>query len=238
MKNGRVPAAFFLRQHVHLGLELGVRRDRAGLGRHLAALQVGLFNAAQQDADVVAGLALVQRLLEHLDAGDDRSACRAEADDLDLVADLDHAALDPAGADRAAALDREHVLDRHQERLVDLADRLGDVGLQGLDQLQDRLAAWRPVGFARAGRRAADDRDLVAGELVLAQQFADFHLDQLQQFRVVDQVDLVQEDHEPGTLTWRASSTCSRVWGIGPSAAETTRIAPSIWAAPVIMFLT
>ena len=38
--------------------------------------------------------------------------------------------------------------------------------------------------------------------------------------------------------TWRASRMCSRVWGIGPSAAETTRIAPSIWAAPVIMFFT
>jgi hypothetical protein len=31
---------------------------------------------------------------------------------------------------------------------------------------------------------------------------------------------------------------CSRVWGIGPSAAEHTRMAPSIWAAPVIMFFT
>ena len=40
-----------------------------------------------------------------------------------------------------------------------------------------------------------------------------------------------------GTSTWRASRMCSRVCGIGPSAAETTRIAPSIWAAPVIMFL-
>ncbi len=40
-----------------------------------------------------------------------------------------------------------------------------------------------------------------------------------------------------GTPTWRASRMCSRVWGIGPSLAATTRIAPSIWAAPVIMFL-
>ena len=40
-----------------------------------------------------------------------------------------------------------------------------------------------------------------------------------------------------GTPTWRASSTCSRVCGIGPSVAATTRIAPSTWAAPVIMFL-
>ena len=40
-----------------------------------------------------------------------------------------------------------------------------------------------------------------------------------------------------GTPTCRASRMCSRVCGIGPSAAETTRIDPSIWAAPVIMFL-
>ena len=40
-----------------------------------------------------------------------------------------------------------------------------------------------------------------------------------------------------GTPTCRASSTCSRVWGIGPSVAATTKIAPSTWAAPVIMFL-
>ena len=40
-----------------------------------------------------------------------------------------------------------------------------------------------------------------------------------------------------GTPTWRASRMCSRVCGMGPSAAETTRIAPSICAAPVIMFL-
>ena len=40
-----------------------------------------------------------------------------------------------------------------------------------------------------------------------------------------------------GTPTWRARTTCSRVWGMGPSAAETTRMAPSTWAAPVIMFL-
>ena len=40
-----------------------------------------------------------------------------------------------------------------------------------------------------------------------------------------------------GTPTWRASRMCSRVCGIGPSAADTTRMAPSICAAPVIMFL-
>ena len=41
-----------------------------------------------------------------------------------------------------------------------------------------------------------------------------------------------------GTPTWRANNMCSRVCGIGPSAAEHTKIAPSICAAPVIMFFT
>ena len=41
-----------------------------------------------------------------------------------------------------------------------------------------------------------------------------------------------------GTPTCLASKICSLVWGIGPSAAETTSIAPSIWAAPVIIFFT
>ena len=40
-----------------------------------------------------------------------------------------------------------------------------------------------------------------------------------------------------GTPTCRASRMCSRVCGIGPSAADTTSTAPSICAAPVIMFL-
>ena len=40
-----------------------------------------------------------------------------------------------------------------------------------------------------------------------------------------------------GTPTWRARRMCSRVWGMTESGAETTSTAPSIWAAPVIMFL-
>jgi hypothetical protein len=60
-----------------------------------------------------------------------------DADDLDLVADLDDAALDPPGGDRAPALDPEDVLDRHQERLVDGALGGRDVGVDRVHQLLD-----------------------------------------------------------------------------------------------------
>src|SRR3954471_7871739 len=105
-----VAAALLLLQHVHLGLELRVRRDRAGLAEHLAALDLLALRAAQQAADVVARLALVKDLAEHLDAGHDRVGRRADADDLDVVARIDDALLDAAGRDGAAAGDREDVL--------------------------------------------------------------------------------------------------------------------------------
>jgi hypothetical protein len=58
-------------------------------------------------------------------------AVSVRADDLDGVADGDLALLDTAGDDGAAAGDREDVLDRHQERLVEVALRL-------LEELVDR----------------------------------------------------------------------------------------------------
>ena len=115
-----------------------MRGDRAGLGQHLAALDFFALGAAQQHADVVAGLALVEQLSEHLDAGAGGLQRRLDADDFDLVADFDDAALDPAGHDGAAAGDGEHVFDRHQEGAVDGALRRRDVAVEGFGELHDR----------------------------------------------------------------------------------------------------
>ena len=52
----RMTAALFLGQDVNFRLELRVRRDALGSRQNLAALEVFLFNAAEQHADVVAGL--------------------------------------------------------------------------------------------------------------------------------------------------------------------------------------
>ena len=138
-----------------------------------------------------------RQLAEHLDARHRRLLRVADPDDLDLLADLDDPALDPARHHRAAARDREHVLDRHQERLVDRTLRLRDVLVNRLHQLQDRVMAdLRLLVLQRHQRRALGDRNVVAGELVLRQQLAHLELDQLQKLGVVDHVDLVHEHHQ------------------------------------------
>src|SRR5689334_24572393 len=159
----RVPTALVLGQDVDLALELGVRGVAARLDHDLAALHLLALDAAQQQAHVVARLAVVEDLAEHLDAGH-RGALRLllDPDDVDRLAGVDRAALDPAGHHGAAAGDREHVLDRHQERLVHLAGGLGDGLVARVEQLEYLLA---PLGVALEGlqRGYADHRHVVAG---------------------------------------------------------------------------
>src|SRR5688572_19527235 len=184
-----VKTALVLRQDIDLGLEVSVRLDRARLAQDLTTLDVLTADAAQKRADVVAGLALIEQLAEHLDAGDDGLLGVADADDLDFLADLDDAGLDAAGDDRAAARDREHVLDRHQERLVERAVRLWDPLVDGFHQLEDGLAAdLGGLVLERGERRARDDRDIVAVEVALGQFLSYFELDQLQELGIVDLV--------------------------------------------------
>src|SRR5258706_3980846 len=200
---GGMAPALLLRQDVDLGGELRVGLDAARLGEDLAALDLLALDAPDEAADVVAGATLVEELLEHLDAGDDDLAGRLDPDQLDLVADLDDAALDPARGDRAAALDPEDVLDRHEERLVDRPLGGRDVGVDRVHQLLDRgVGGIGRVVLGLEGLQggAADDRDVVTREVVLAQQLADLELDEVEQLRVVDHVDLVEEDDDVGDL--------------------------------------
>src|SRR3989441_1930921 len=189
LEERRMTAALLFGQDVDARVELGVRLDRAGLGQHLAALDLLALDAAQQAADVVARLAGIQQFVEHLDAGHDRLAGVVDADHLDLFVDLDLAALDPPGDNRATTFDREDVLDRHHERFVEGALRHRDVAVDRIHQLHDRVF---PLGIAleRLERRDLDDRDVVAGELVLREQLANLELDQLQDLGgVVDRVE-------------------------------------------------
>src|SRR5215472_16635563 len=194
-----VTTALLLGENVGFSLELGVRLDRTRLAQHLTALDFLALGAAEERADVVARLALIEQLAEHFDTGDGGLLRRTQTDDLDFLADLDDAALDTAGHHGAAAGDREHVFDRHQEGLIDRTLGLRNVFVDIAHQLEDRIVAELLVGvFKRGQRRALDDRNLVAGELVLRQQLANLELDEFEQFRIVDHVALVEVHDERG----------------------------------------
>ena len=76
--------------------------------------------------------------------------------------------------------------------LSSVALGLRDVGVQLLGELDDLLDVLL-VALERLQRRADDERDVVAREVVLGEQLAHLDLDELQELLVVDHVGLVEE---------------------------------------------
>ena len=105
-------ATLFLGQDVNLGFELGVRVNRTRRTQNLATLNSFAVNTTQQRADVVACFAAVQQLAEHLNTGTGGFLSVFDADDFDLVTNIDHATLNTTGHNRTTTRDREHVFDR------------------------------------------------------------------------------------------------------------------------------
>ena len=134
-------AAFFFGQDVGFSLELLVRRDRAWLSQNLAALNFFILRTTEKNADVVAGATFVEELRNISTPVTGRLGRRTDADDFDFFANLDDTALDTAGDDCSTTRDREHVFDRHQERLVDRTLGRRDVGVDSFHQLEDRIFA-------------------------------------------------------------------------------------------------
>ena len=92
------------------------------------------------------------------------------------------------------------------------------------------------VAFQRFQSRTTNDRSVVAREIVLRQQFTNFHLNQFQQLFVINHVAFVQEhdDVRNAYLTTQQDVLTSlRHRAVSRS---NNQIAPSICAAPVIMF--
>src|SRR4029077_11839540 len=171
------------------------RRDGAGLGDYLSALDLLLFETAQQQADVVARACFIEKLAEHLDVRGDGLRRWTNADEFDLPHFLQNASLNTTGRDGAAAFNVEHVFDWHQERLIDwpIWDRHVIV-----DRFHEREDLLLRVGVAieRLERATPDNRDFVARKFVLRQQIAHFHLDEIEKLGVVHHVDLVEENDD------------------------------------------
>ena len=175
-----------------------MRGDGARLGHNLTTLDVRTVDAAEQQTGVVASLAGVHGLVERLDGGNGGGLGRADADDLDRGVDGQLATLNTTGDDGTTAGDGEDVLDRHQERLVQVVNRGRDVLVDGIHQVLDGLdplVVVRSVIVQSAVGGGTDDR-AVAVEAVLVEEVTDLFLNELDELLVLDHVALVQGDED------------------------------------------
>ena len=118
---------------------------------------------------------------------------RTDTNDFNFVANLQHTAFHTTRHHRATTGDREHVFNRHQERMINVTHRRRDVSIHRFGQLDDRRNTdFRLVAFQSQLGRTLHDRNFVAREVVVAQQVADFHFHEFEQFSIVHHVALVQ----------------------------------------------
>src|SRR3546814_12945235 len=87
-------------------------------------------------SDLVTLLPLIKQLPEHLNTRARRLLRRPDPHDLDLITRVDHTLLHLPGDNSAATSDREHILDRHQERLIKITLRLRHEAVNSSHQLQ------------------------------------------------------------------------------------------------------
>src|SRR5690606_15315253 len=155
------------------------------------------LRTSQQHTHVVARSPLIQKLAEHLHTRAGRLLRLPKTNNLNLVVHLDDTALHTPRHHRATTRNREHVLNRHQERLVNLALRHRNVPVHLLNQLQNRRNSnLRLIPLQRLQRTALHNRRRVTREVVLRQKLPNLHLHQLEKLRIVHHVRLVQKHHD------------------------------------------
>ena len=190
-----VTATFIFGEDVNLSLELGVWLHGTSLGEHLAAFDGFLLHAAEEETDVVTGTTFVEELTEHFDVGDGRLDGVAETDDFHFFHLLDDTTLDTAGGDGSTTFDREHVFDWHEERLVDRTLRNWDVAVNSFHELED-VGFLSGVAIKSELGGAFDDWHVITWEVISAEEVADFHFDEVEEFSVIHHVNFVHEDNE------------------------------------------
>src|SRR5437879_1689020 len=237
LEERRVPPPLLLRQHVHLTLKLRVRRDRLRLRQHHPPLHLVLLHAAQQQPHVVPRLPLVQELAEHLHPRHHRLLVRPKPHHLHF---LPHLHLPPLHPPR-----------RHPPRA--LIENTSSTGIRNglstsrfgtgmlLSSAANSSSTFTTHCFSPAIAFKAEPR--ITGMSSPGYSYFDSSSRTSSSTRSNSSASstrshLLRRTTIAGTFTCRANRMCSRVCGIGPSTADTTRIAPSIWASPVIMFFT
>src|SRR5437879_2547991 len=260
-----MPPAFLFGQDVHFALELRVRRDRLRLRQHHPPLHLVLLHAAQQQPHVVPRLPLVQELAEHLHPRHHRLLVRPKPHHLHFLPHLPLPPLAPPRRHPPPTRARAHVpppsppfpVPRSIRPVATVPppviENTSSTGIRNglstsrfgtgmlLSSAANSSSTFTTHCFSPAIAFKAEPR--ITGMSSPGYSYFDSSSRTSSSTRSNSSASstrshLLRRTTIAGTFTCRANRMCSRVCGIGPSTADTTRIAPSIWASPVIMFFT
>ena len=186
-----------LSQDVHGDQELAGGLGGARGGNDHTTADVLTADTTDQQTGVVTGAGLVASLLEGLNVGNlGLDGGLGATNNLDLSILLQETTLDTARDDSTTTGDGENFLDGHQEGLVKVTLGGRDPSINGVHEVVDALGTDIGAAVLKGAKgRAEDDRGLLTLEAVGGEKLTHLKLDKLQHLRVLDSVDLVNEDN-------------------------------------------
>ncbi len=212
-------------QYIDRSLELLVRLNLTRMAKHHTALNLILIDTAEEQTYVIASLTFVKNLTEHLNTGNNRLLVFTKTEELNFIAYLNTTSLNTTGSNSTTTSDREHILNRHQERLVDFTLRLLNPVVNRIHQLNNFLHPLINAIQSTKGR-TTDDRSIFF-KVVLFEDFTNFHFNEFEHFFILNHIALVQEYHQARNIHLTSEQnvlTCLRHRTIGSSYNENSTI--------------
>jgi len=145
-------------------------------------LHLVLIDTTEEQTDVITSLTLIQGLTEHLDTSDDRLLVLTKTEQLNLITDLALTSLNTTRSNSTTTSDREDILNRHQERLINLTDRLLNPSVNSVHQLHDLVFPLLHT-IQCTQSRATDDRSILF-ITIRSQKILDIHLHEVDHFLI------------------------------------------------------
>src|SRR5690625_497569 len=167
IKERGMTTTFVFIQHINLTFKFCMRSNGFGFGYNHSTANVFLLNTSQQQAGVISSLTFVKDLLKHLYAGNSRSQWFFyQPDYFYRISDFNDSTLNTTGSYSTTTSNREHVLNRHQERFVHRAFGQINVFIHCFHQLLYRLNCIG-ITFQCFNCRALDNRGIVSIKMVI-----------------------------------------------------------------------
>ena len=141
--------------------------------------------------------------MEHFDTSNNSLGFLVfKTNDFNFIVEFELSTLNSTCSNSTTTGNCEYIFNRHKERLISFSVRSGDVTVNCFHEFNNRSIsriARIGAGALESGEsRALNDRCIVAGELVLIKSLTNFHLNEFEEFGIVNLIALVHEYYDVG----------------------------------------
>ena len=172
----------FLLQHVDRCLEVIMRSDSSWVYNNHTALDFFFIDTAEKKTYVVTCFTFVKNLTEHFNSSNYRLLVLTKTKQLNFIANLTTTSLDTTSCYSTTTCDREYILNRHQERFINLTCRFLNPVVNCFHQLHNAVFPLSNT-IQRTKSRTRNNRSIFFVS-VRSQKILNIHLNEVNHFLV------------------------------------------------------